>query len=100
MGPWDSALSQLRDWDPQTTDILARGSTNPWGNGILPLKEIELICVALSIACTNLQANGTRRHIRAALAAGATREEIVLVLEMAAVLSIHPCSLGAPMLLE
>jgi len=100
MGPWDSALRQLREWDAETTEILAKGSTNPWVNGILPSKEIELICIALNAASTNLQANGARRHIRAALAAGATREEILLVLEMAALLSIHSCSLGAPMLIE
>ena len=75
-------------------------STNPWTNGILPRKTIELICVALNAACTNLQAAGTRRHVRAALEAGATRDEILAVLKMASLLSIHSCSLGAPILLE
>jgi alkylhydroperoxidase/carboxymuconolactone decarboxylase family protein YurZ len=75
-------------------------STNPWTNGILPLKTIELICIALNAACTNLQPNGTRRHIRAALEAGATREELLMVLNMGFGLAIHSCSLGAPILLE
>ena len=43
---------------------------------------------------------GTRRHIRAALAAAATRDEIVFVLKCASVMSLHSCSLGAPILLE
>ena len=51
-------------------------------------------------ACTNLQADGTHRHIRAALPAGATRDEILMVLKMPSLLSIHSCSLGAPILLE
>jgi alkylhydroperoxidase/carboxymuconolactone decarboxylase family protein YurZ len=41
-----------------------------------------------------------RRHIRAALDAGATRDELLITLKMAALLSIHSCSLGAPILLE
>jgi alkylhydroperoxidase/carboxymuconolactone decarboxylase family protein YurZ len=99
-GPWDPALDKLREWDPKGAETFAKMSTNPWTNGILPLKTIELICVAVNAACTNLQSNGTRRHVRAALNAGATRDEILLVLQMASGLSIHSCSLGAPILLE
>jgi alkylhydroperoxidase/carboxymuconolactone decarboxylase family protein YurZ len=47
-------------------------STNPWTSGVLPRKCIELVGVALNAACTNLNIDGTRRHIRAALRAGAT----------------------------
>lgn len=36
----------------------------------------ELVCVALNVACTNLNPESTRGHIRAALAAGATSDEI------------------------
>jgi len=99
MGPWHS-LEQLREWDPTWADQCVKMTTNPWTNGILPLKTIELICIAVNAACTNLNQDGTRRHIRAALDAGATREEILTVLKMAALLGIHSCSLGAPILLE
>jgi alkylhydroperoxidase/carboxymuconolactone decarboxylase family protein YurZ len=75
-------------------------TTNPWEHAVLPRATIELICVALSAACTNLNPEGTRRHIRAALAAGATRDQVLQVLKMASVLALHSCSLGAPMLLE
>jgi len=100
MGPWDQALAQLRAWDPAGAETLVRMSTNPWTSGVLPRKDVELIGVALNAACTNLNPDGTRRHIRAALAAGASRDEILLVLKMASVLAIHSCSLGAPILLE
>ncbi len=59
-----------------------------------------MISLAINAACTNLNPDGTRRHIRAALAAGATREEILMLLKMASVMSIHSCSLGAPILLD
>ena len=100
-GPWDeAALAQLRAWDPAWAETCARMATNPWRGGVLPRKLVELIGVALNAACTNLDAQGTRRHIRAALDAGATRAEVLMVLEMASLLAIHSCSLGAPMLLE
>jgi alkylhydroperoxidase/carboxymuconolactone decarboxylase family protein YurZ len=99
-GPWDPALAQLRAWDPDWADSCFKMTTNPWTSGVLPRKTAELIGVALNAACTNLNPDGTRRHIRAALKAGATRDEILMVLKMASVMSIHSCSLGAPILLE
>jgi alkylhydroperoxidase/carboxymuconolactone decarboxylase family protein YurZ len=100
-GPWDErALAKLREWDATWAEQGFRMSTNPWGNGVLPRKTVELIGLAVNAACTNLNADGTRRHIRGALDAGATREEILMVLKMASLLSIHTCSLAAPILLE
>jgi len=99
-GPWDPALSRLREWDPKWAALCERMATNPWVNGVLPRKFIELVSVALNAACTNLDADGTRRHVRAALDAGASRDEILFVIKCASVFSIHSCSLGAPILLE
>ena len=120
-GRWDSSLDKLYEWDPGWTEAAMRMSDNPWTTrstvrgtvpalapdhpgdgqqGVLPLKTIELICVALNAACTNMDERGTRRHIRAALEAGATREEILEVLKCASAMAIHSCSLGAPILLE
>ena len=100
MGPWDLVLDQLREWDPQWAETCVKMSMNPWSSGVLSHKFIELVGVGLNAACTNLNPDGTRRHISAALAAGATREEILFVLKCASVMSIHSCSLGAPILLE
>jgi alkylhydroperoxidase/carboxymuconolactone decarboxylase family protein YurZ len=99
-GPWSDSLSHLREWDAAWAERCVSMTTNPWINGVLPRKTIELICIALNAACTNLNHEGTRRHMRAALEAGASREEILTVLKMASLLGIHSCSLGAPILLE
>src|SRR5271168_4532216 len=99
-GPWDSALAQLSEWDPAWAATCMKMTMDPWVTGLLPRKFVELVSIGLNAACTNLNPDGTRRHIRAALEAGATREEILFVLKCAAVLSIHSCSLGAPILLE
>ena len=101
IGPWDaSALTQLREWDMAWADQSLKMFSNPWTNGVLPRKTVELISLAWNSACTNLNAEGTRRHIRGELDAGATREEVLMVLKMASLLSIHICSLAAPILLE
>ena len=99
-GPWDAALAQIREWDPAWADACAKMTTNPWSSAILPRKTVELISLAINAACTNLNPDGTRRHIRAALEAGATRDEILFVLKAGSLMSIHSCSLGAPILLE
>jgi alkylhydroperoxidase/carboxymuconolactone decarboxylase family protein YurZ len=99
-GPWDEALGQLRAWDPAWAEACLRMSTDPWRDGVLSPKLVELISLGLNAACTNLNAPGTRRHVRRALKAGATREEILLVVKCATVMALHSCSLGAPILLE
>jgi len=75
-------------------------TTSPWTSGVLPRKTVELVSLAVNVSCTNLNAEGTRRHVRAALEAGATRDENLLIFKMATVTSVHTCSLGAPILLE
>lgn len=100
-GPWDhSSLQKLREWDPKWAEICVRMTSNVWTGGVLPRKTVELISIGLNAACTNLNADGTRRHIRAALEAGATRDEILMVLKCASAPAIHSCSLAAPILLE
>jgi alkylhydroperoxidase/carboxymuconolactone decarboxylase family protein YurZ len=99
-GPWGDAFERLREWDPRWAEAYARTTNDVWQREVLPRKLIELIGVLLSAACTNLDRDGTRRHVRAALEAGATRDEILFVFKCAALGAIHSCSLGAPMLLE
>jgi hypothetical protein len=93
-GPWDSALAQLRKWDPEWAKTCLTMTTNPWTGGVLSRKFVELIGVSISASCTNLNPEGTRRYIRAALHEEATREEILMLLKMASILSIHSCALG------
>jgi alkylhydroperoxidase/carboxymuconolactone decarboxylase family protein YurZ len=99
-GPWDESLAQLQEWDPVWAELCVKMSTNPWTGGVLSRKFVELISLALNASCTNLNADGTRRHIRGALDAGASREEILMVLKMAFSISIHSCSFGAQYLFE
>jgi alkylhydroperoxidase/carboxymuconolactone decarboxylase family protein YurZ len=80
-GPWDAALGQIREWDPEWADACTKMTSNPWSSSVLPRKTADLISLAINAACTNLNPDGTRRHIRAVLEAGATREEILMLLK-------------------
>lgn len=99
-GPWDEATAKLEDWDPTWAAGAEAMSMSPWRAGALSAKLVELVSLAVNVACTNLDADGTRRHVRGALEAGATRDEILFVFKCASVMAIHSCSLGAPILLE
>jgi alkylhydroperoxidase/carboxymuconolactone decarboxylase family protein YurZ len=100
-GPWDrEALRKLEEWDAPFAAACTAVSTSPWQSGVLSRKLVELISLAINVACTNLNAGGTRRHIRGALGAGATRDEILFVVKCATAMALHSCSLGAPILLE
>jgi alkylhydroperoxidase/carboxymuconolactone decarboxylase family protein YurZ len=97
---WEAALAKLREWDPGWAEQCVKMTTNPWTKGLLPTKFLELICIGLNAQNTQVNREGTRRHIRAALEAGASREEILFVMKCAAVMSIHSASFGVPILLE
>ena len=100
VSPWVAALNQLREWDPEWAEQCVKMVRNPWADGILPVKFIELVSVGLNASRTNLNPEGTRRHIRAALAAGASRQEILFVLKCASAMSIHCFSFNAPLLVQ
>ena len=99
-GPWDAAVAQLHEWDPQWAETCVKMSTNPWTNGIVPRKFIELVSIGLNAACTNLNPDGTRRRIKAALKAGATVEEIMEVVKLSVAQGVQACNLGVPILAE
>lgn len=95
----EASLQHLRAWDPTWAALYERVAVQPWQAGVLTHKVSGLILVALNASCTARNTDGTRTAIRVALQAGATRDEVLTVLKMAALLAIHSCSLGAPLLL-
>lgn len=67
-----------------------------WNQGPLSRLEKELIALAVCAAPTCLHRDGMRRHMKAALEAGASEKEIYAVLQLAAALSVHTCTIGIP----
>jgi alkylhydroperoxidase/carboxymuconolactone decarboxylase family protein YurZ len=66
----------------------------------MPPKEVELLSIAFDASYTHMYAPGTRRHIKGALKAGATMEEIMEVLKLCIVQGAQACNLGIPTLAE
>src|SRR6516162_4928986 len=92
VNPWGASLDKFKEWDPDGLRLVLQVGASPWKSGVFTLKEVELISLALNCACTNLDEAGMRRHIRAALEAGAMRDEVLMVLKMGfglAVLSLN-----------
>jgi len=96
----EAARNKLSEWDPAWAEACAKVTAEPWTNGFLPRKSVELIQLALNAVWTSLNPDSTRRHMRAALEAGATRDQILLVLKMASVMSIGSGSPAVSILLE
>jgi alkylhydroperoxidase/carboxymuconolactone decarboxylase family protein YurZ len=99
-GNWNPSWEPFARLDPVWTEKVIAMAIAPTVCGALDTKTIELIRIALDASCTHLYAPGVRRHIRRALQAGATREEITAVLQLASLQGLHSIRLGAPILLE
>jgi alkylhydroperoxidase/carboxymuconolactone decarboxylase family protein YurZ len=99
-GYWNAFWDGLLTLDADFFEAYLAFSGVPWRNGPLEPKVKELIYIAIDAATTHLYEPGLRQHIRNALGHGATKEEIMEVLELVSVLGIHACTLGVPVLLE
>lgn len=99
-GYWSHIWEGLLQVDPEFFESYLDFSAVPWRKGVLEPKVRELIYTAIDASTTHLYEPGLRVHIRNALSYGATREEIMEVLELTSVLGIHTCTVGVPILLE
>jgi alkylhydroperoxidase/carboxymuconolactone decarboxylase family protein YurZ len=100
-GYWDENLwGKVLRLDADFFEAYLNFSAVPWRKGVLPPKVKEFIYIAIDASVTHLYEPGLRQHIRNAMKYGATKEEIMEVLELTSVLGIHTCTLGVPVLLE
>lgn len=99
-GFWAPVWDHVLDADPEYFKAYLEFSSVPWEHGVLEPKVKELIYIAVDAAATHLHPKGTRQHIRNALRYGATKEEIMEVLELISVLGFHSVGLGLPILAE
>lgn len=99
-GNWNPAWDVLAELDAGYVEkFLAMGAHAMTKGGLDPV-TVEFIAIAVDASCTHLYAPGVRRHIRKALELGATKQQIMTVLELVSVLGIHSVALGAPLLIE
>ncbi|MDR5760441.1 carboxymuconolactone decarboxylase family protein [Caballeronia sp. LZ035] len=99
-GTWNASLDALAETAPEFIDAWLDFAGKPLRHGPLAPKTKALIGLALNAAMTHLHEDGIREHLRRALEHGATREELVEVLQLVSVMAVHACTLGVPILAE
>jgi alkylhydroperoxidase/carboxymuconolactone decarboxylase family protein YurZ len=99
-GTWGPEWETILELDPEFMRAYLDFSAVPWRKNCLDDKTKELIYIAVDAAATHLYLPGIRQHIRAALKAGATQQEIMEVLELTSTLGIHAMNIGVPILVE
>jgi alkylhydroperoxidase/carboxymuconolactone decarboxylase family protein YurZ len=95
-GFWNESWQKVLEADPDFFATFIELAGVPWRNGALEPKFKEFVHITVAGAATHLYEPGVRLHIRRALELGATREEIVEVLQLTATLGIHACNIGVP----
>jgi alkylhydroperoxidase/carboxymuconolactone decarboxylase family protein YurZ len=99
-GYWHEFWDDMLVLDPEFLAAYTQFSSVPWVSGVLEPKVKEFIYTAFDVAATHLYVKGLRQHIRNALGFGATREEVMEVIEIASVIGIHAATVGVPILIE
>ena len=94
------ALQALREADPEFFARFTELAEVPRRSNVLDPKVKELVCLAVNAAATHMYAPGIREHARRAIDLGATREELLEVLQLTSTLGIHASTVGVPLLLE
>lgn len=100
-GYWSTEIWEgVLQIDPDFLEAYLAFSAVPFAHGHLSLKMKELIYIAFDVAATHLYMPGTRVHMQNALNFGATREEIMEVIELASALGMHTATVSFPILIE
>lgn len=99
-GDWNPVWDKLAELDPDYLEAYLAFRSVPHENGPLPQKTKELIMIAINAATTHLYGPGVKRHMDNAIKAGATKEEILEVIQLTTVMGIHACNLAIPMLMD
>ncbi len=100
-GTWGEPWQHMLELDPAFVRAYLHFSAVPWtGESHLEPKVKEFVYIAADAAATHLYEPGIRQHVAAAFEHGATREEIMEVIELTSTLGIHASNIGVPLLLE
>lgn len=109
-GYWHAFWEDFLRLDPEFFAAYLEFSSVPWtkdvpgaatgGRGVLEPKMKELVYCAFDCASTHLYVPGLKLHMKNALGYGATPHEIVEVLEIATLLSLHTAHVAAPIIAE
>jgi len=99
-GTWGPEWDAVLELDPEYLRAFIAFAAVPARAQHLDAATRALVALAVDAAVTHLHPAGVREHIRTALAAGATREQVMEVIECTSTLAIHAMNVGVPVLLE
>jgi alkylhydroperoxidase/carboxymuconolactone decarboxylase family protein YurZ len=99
-GQFNADWELLHRWSPDWLERFLAVAVPFWQDGVLPPLWVELLCVAGDAAVTHMYDSGTRRHIRTALELGATRDQVLQVLQVVAEQGFQSHEVGLPILDE
>jgi alkylhydroperoxidase/carboxymuconolactone decarboxylase family protein YurZ len=103
-GRWDASLDGLLQLDPEFFEAYLGLVAAPWRGGDhgghLEPKVKQFVLLAVDAAATHLHEPGIRLHIRKSLEHGATKAELLEVLQLTSTMGIHSVTVGVPVLLE
>ncbi len=99
-GDWNPLWDTIRQWDPAFIEAYLMFRSVPHRKGPLPPKIKEFILIAINAATTHLYAPGVRRHVQNALRLGATREELLEVIQLTTIMGIHAINVAVPIIAE
>ena len=99
-GYWAPFLEGLLLLSPEFFGAYLNLSSVPWRTGTLEPKVKEFVYIAIDGATTHLYEPGLRQHIRNAIGYGATKEELMEVLELVTAIGVHTMTDSVPILVK
>ncbi|KXT18682.1 hypothetical protein AC579_2723 [Pseudocercospora musae] len=97
---WSPAWQSVLDHCPAYLAAYIKLRSVPINEQVLSRKMQELVLLAIDASCTHLYRPGIEVHVRAAIACGASPEEVVETLELSSAVGIHALAVGTPILAE
>jgi len=99
-GYWSPMWDDVLKLDPNFLDAYAKYSSVPWTTGTLEPKVREFVYIAADAAPTHLYEPGLRLHIRNAIRYGASKAELMEVLELVTAIGVHTITESVPILMQ
>jgi len=99
-GYWDELWDELLALDHEYLEAYLNYSAHPWRHGVLDPVVREFVIIAADASTNHLYLPGLRIHVRNALDLGATREEVLAVIEIASLIGVNTVTGSLPIVLE
>ncbi|MBL6953625.1 MAG: carboxymuconolactone decarboxylase family protein [Alphaproteobacteria bacterium] len=99
-GYWAPFLDGLLLLSPEFFEAYLKLSSVAWQTGTLEPKVKEFVYIAIDGATTHLYESGLRQHIRNAIGYGASKEELMEVLELVTAIGVHTMTDSVPILMK